>query len=187
MSYKTIAVHLEAGPRCATRVALAARLAIRHGSRLVGIAATGLPDVIVAMNSAVTEAIECIALSVADLRNHAEAAARDFDRECRRAGVASFQSEVVIDEAVDAVVRLGRCSDLIVVGQTDVAGPVLRPGDPGWREEIAGFNLAYTPTPAVVVGATSTADGGLTVNGTPRYRSAGSAMFLKIGAATVPP
>ena len=124
MSYKTIAVHLEAGPRCATRVALAARLAIRHGSRLVGIAATGLPDVIVAMNSAVTEAIECIALSVADLRNHAEAAARDFDRECRRAGVASFQSEVVIDEAVDAVVRLGRCSDLIVVGQTDVAGPV---------------------------------------------------------------
>ena len=40
----------------------------------------------------------------------------------------------------------------------DVAGPVLRPGDPGWREEIAGFNLAYTPTPAVVVGATSTAD-----------------------------
>ena len=41
---------------------------------------------------------------------------------------------------------------------TDVAGPVLRPGDPGWREEIAGFNLAYTPTPAVVVGATSTAD-----------------------------
>ena len=41
---------------------------------------------------------------------------------------------------------------------TDVVGPVLRPGDPGWREEIAGFNLAYTPTPAVVVGATSTAD-----------------------------
>jgi len=40
----------------------------------------------------------------------------------------------------------------------DVVGPVLRPGDPGWREEIAGFNLAYTPTPAVVVGATSTAD-----------------------------
>src|SRR5690349_24079866 len=39
-----------------------------------------------------------------------------------------------------------------------VVGPVLRPGDPGWREEIAGFNLAYTPTPAVVVGATSTAD-----------------------------
>jgi FAD/FMN-containing dehydrogenase len=41
---------------------------------------------------------------------------------------------------------------------TSVAGPVLRPGDPGWGAEIAGFNLAWTPTPAVVVGATSTAD-----------------------------
>jgi hypothetical protein len=28
---------------------------------------------------------------------------------------------------------------------------------------------------------------GLMVDGIPRYRSAGSAMFLKIGAATVPP
>ena len=41
---------------------------------------------------------------------------------------------------------------------TTVAGPVLRPGDPGWAEEIAGFNLAWSPTPAVVVGATSTSD-----------------------------
>jgi Cu2+-exporting ATPase len=53
MSYRTIAVHLDASPRCATRVALAARLAVRHGGRLVGIAPTGLPDVIVAMNSAI--------------------------------------------------------------------------------------------------------------------------------------
>ncbi len=41
---------------------------------------------------------------------------------------------------------------------TNVAGPVLHPGDPGWAEEVAGFNLAWTPTPAVVVGATGTAD-----------------------------
>ena len=124
MSYKTIAVHLEAGPRCATRVALAARLAIHHGSRLSASRRPALPDVIVAMNSAVTAAIECIALSAADLRSNAEAAARAFERECRRAGVASFRAEVVVDEAVDAVVRLGRCSDLIVVGQTDVAAPI---------------------------------------------------------------
>jgi hypothetical protein len=65
---KTIAVHVDGRPRCATRVALAARLAMRHDSRLIGIAPTGLPDVIVAMNSAVPDAIECIALSAADLR-----------------------------------------------------------------------------------------------------------------------
>ena len=44
------------------------------------------------------------------------------------------------------------------VDLTAVAGPVLRPGDPGWRTEIAGFNLTFTPTPALVVGATCTAD-----------------------------
>ena len=39
-----------------------------------------------------------------------------------------------------------------------VAGPVLEPGDPGYAEEVAGFNLAFTAAPAVVVGATSAAD-----------------------------
>jgi len=41
---------------------------------------------------------------------------------------------------------------------TRVAGPVLRPVGPGFAEEIAGFNTAYTPTPALVVGATTAAD-----------------------------
>jgi nucleotide-binding universal stress UspA family protein len=124
MSYKTIAVHLDTAPRCAVRVALAAHLAGRYGSRLVGIAPTGVPDVIVAMNSAVPDAIECVALSAADLRENADAAARAFEQQCRRAGVASFEAEVVVDESLDAVVRRGRCSDLIVVGQTDVTASI---------------------------------------------------------------
>lgn len=39
-----------------------------------------------------------------------------------------------------------------------VAGPVLEPGDPGFAEEVAGFNLAYRHTPQLAVCATSTAD-----------------------------
>jgi len=39
-----------------------------------------------------------------------------------------------------------------------VAGPVLQPGDDGYAEEVAGYNLAHRPAAAVVVGATSTAD-----------------------------
>ena len=123
MSYKTLAVHLDAGPRCAMRIALAARLALRHGSRLVGIAPTGLPDVIAAMNSAVPEAVESVALSAAELRKNAEAAARAFEKHCRRANVVSFEAEVVVEEAVDAIVRRGRCSDLVIVAQTDAAAP----------------------------------------------------------------
>lgn len=39
-----------------------------------------------------------------------------------------------------------------------VAGPVLTPSDPGYAEEVAGFNTAVTHSPDIVVGATSTQD-----------------------------
>ncbi|MGY1632826.1 FAD-binding oxidoreductase [Geodermatophilus sp. SYSU D01186] len=39
-----------------------------------------------------------------------------------------------------------------------VTGPVLRPGDAGFDAEVAGFNLAHPPRPAVVVGATGPED-----------------------------
>jgi hypothetical protein len=39
-----------------------------------------------------------------------------------------------------------------------VQGPVFRPGDEGYAEETAGFNVAHRPAAAVVVGATSGAD-----------------------------
>ncbi|GKQ39552.1 FAD-binding oxidoreductase [Streptomyces sp. A012304] len=41
---------------------------------------------------------------------------------------------------------------------SDVRGPVLRPGDDGYAEEVTGFNLAALHTPDVVVGATGPDD-----------------------------
>jgi FAD/FMN-containing dehydrogenase len=41
---------------------------------------------------------------------------------------------------------------------TQVVGPVLLPGDPGYGAEVTGFNVALPHTPDVVVGATCTAD-----------------------------
>ncbi|OSZ60340.1 FAD-dependent oxygenase [Streptomyces pharetrae CZA14] len=41
---------------------------------------------------------------------------------------------------------------------SDVRGPVLRPGDDGYAEEVTGFNLAALHTPDVVVGATGADD-----------------------------
>ena len=40
----------------------------------------------------------------------------------------------------------------------EVTGPVLTPENPDYAAEVAAFNVAYTPRPAVVVGATDTAD-----------------------------
>jgi nucleotide-binding universal stress UspA family protein len=118
MSFKRITVHLDDGPRCAVRVALAAYLATIFDSKVVGIAPTGIPDVIVTMNSAVPDAVELIALSAAHLRKRAEAAAQAFDAQCKALGIRA-ESRIVVNEAVDAMVEHGRCSDLIVVGQTD--------------------------------------------------------------------
>lgn len=39
-----------------------------------------------------------------------------------------------------------------------VQGPVFAPGDAGYAEEVAGFNVAHRPAAALVVGATSSAD-----------------------------
>ncbi|MDL5203051.1 FAD-binding oxidoreductase [Streptomyces sp. ALI-76-A] len=41
---------------------------------------------------------------------------------------------------------------------TDIHGPVLRPGDDGYADEVTGFNLAALHTPDLVVGATGTDD-----------------------------
>jgi nucleotide-binding universal stress UspA family protein len=118
MSFKTLAVHLDDGPRCAMRVAVAADLARRFEGRLVGIAPTALADVILSINGIVPDSIDLVALSAAHLRKRAEETARAFDAQCRRLDVVA-ESRVVSAEAVDAMVEHGRCSDLIVVGQTD--------------------------------------------------------------------
>jgi hypothetical protein len=41
---------------------------------------------------------------------------------------------------------------------SEIRGPVLRPGDDGYAEEVTGFNLAALHTPDVVVGATGVED-----------------------------
>ncbi|AZQ36561.1 FAD-binding oxidoreductase [Streptomyces cyaneochromogenes] len=41
---------------------------------------------------------------------------------------------------------------------SEIRGPVLRPGDDGYAEEVTGFNLAALHTPDVVVGATGVDD-----------------------------
>jgi nucleotide-binding universal stress UspA family protein len=119
MTFKTIGVHLDAGPHCAKRVDLAITVAARHGAHLVGLAPTGVPDVLMTLSSAVPDGVEFIALSARFLRERAEAAVADFVERARAAGVASHEARVVVDEPVDAIVRLARCSDLLVIGQTD--------------------------------------------------------------------
>jgi len=65
MSFKTIAIHLDGGPRCAVRVALAASLATRFEGKLVGITPTGVPEVVLGTNTPLPDGLEVVALSLA--------------------------------------------------------------------------------------------------------------------------
>jgi len=119
MNIKTIVVHLDATPHCLARVDLAIRIATAHGAHLVGLAPTGLPDVLATMSSAVPDGVEFIALSALFLRERADTVARDFIERARAAGIASHEARVVVDEPLDAIVWHANCSDLLVIGQTD--------------------------------------------------------------------
>jgi nucleotide-binding universal stress UspA family protein len=121
---RTIVVHLDSGQRCAVRVAIAIGLARHHGSRLVGVAPTGLPDVVITMRTGVPDAIEIAARAPAVLREQAEVAAHEFELRCKAAGHSSFESHAEIGESGGVTAAWGRCSDLVIVGQTDVDKPV---------------------------------------------------------------
>ncbi len=119
MSYKTILVHLDASRRCAERSALAARWARTHDGHLIGLVPTGLYEGVIPADAIVAGASELIAQSAEYLRQRAERIGREFRAQIGDAGVSSYELRVVDGAAVDAVVRLGRISDLVVLGQHD--------------------------------------------------------------------
>jgi nucleotide-binding universal stress UspA family protein len=121
MPCKSIAVHLDSGARCAARVDLAIGLAQRFDGRLVGIAPTGLPDVTIPLNTPIPDVLSLAALSAHAMREQARAAASAFELQCRNAGLTRVESQLAVEPAVDAMVLGGRCSDLVVVGQTDTS------------------------------------------------------------------
>ena len=123
MTYKTLLVQLDAGARCPARIALAAQLAGAFGSHVVGVAATGLPDILVTMNSAVPDGVEFMQVTENFLRERAEAVASMFEQQLAAAGV-PHESRVVKGGTIETIGRLGRCSDLVLVGQDEPDAPV---------------------------------------------------------------
>jgi nucleotide-binding universal stress UspA family protein len=119
MSYKTILVHLDNSPRCAARATLAAQWARVHGAHLVGLVPTGLYDGIVPADAIAVGGTDFIAESAEYLRRRAEAISHAFYEYVRDAGDLPHEVRVVDGTAIDAVVRHGRTSDLVVLGQHD--------------------------------------------------------------------
>lgn len=119
MGYRSILVQLDESRRCATRVDVAAALAASHGSRLVGVAPTGLFELAVGVAPAPFGAADFLAKARAGLHEHAAAVVNAFLHQVEARGLADVQGLVDEDDAIASLIRQGRCADLIVVGQFD--------------------------------------------------------------------
>ena len=123
MTLKDILVHLDATPRCAARVEVAAGLAARHGAHLTGLFVIDLPppDMFYGFPSAFLDlqrAEDIIERLRANATADAEQAEAGFRDRLRRDGL---QGEWRLAEGVtgEIVALHGRYVDLIVAGQAD--------------------------------------------------------------------
>jgi nucleotide-binding universal stress UspA family protein len=120
MTLRTLLVHLDDNERCATRVALAARLARVHGGHLVGLLPTGLQNGVVPASAIPSGVTDAIAESADDLRRRADGIRAAFKDAITGPGPLSYEVREVDGATPDAVVRHARTADLIVLGQGDV-------------------------------------------------------------------
>lgn len=122
MTYRSLLVHLDDGPRCAARVDLAVALARQFDAHLVGLATAGrLPYLAEAGGALGSPGIEAIAQAMDSLRELALQRAETFRARCADAALRSV--ETVVDDQDDAasLVYHSHCSDLVLLGQADPA------------------------------------------------------------------
>ncbi len=117
MNYKTILVHLDPSPRSAARAALAARWARAFGSHLVGLVPTGLYDGVIPVEVISSDPEDTVAASDGYLRRRSDAIALAFKNSIAAEGPLSSEVRPSDDPTVDALVRHGHTSDLVVLGQ----------------------------------------------------------------------
>ncbi len=118
MAYPTILVHVDEHAASAERVRLAAQLSLRVGGHLIGAAPTGVSRFL--YHSMPPEKDDpTLALHLDMLREQARAALDRFNLQCREAGVSSFASSVIDDEAGAGLSLYARAADLLVIGQAE--------------------------------------------------------------------
>lgn len=122
MSYKTILVHVDDSSHAATRIEVAAAIAMAQNAHLIGAAVTGVSRFIeeaVAANPyspAITPYLDT-------LRQRASVSLDKFEEQVHRIGVRSFERRLSDDEGSGGIGLQARYSDLVVVGQSDPAEP----------------------------------------------------------------
>jgi nucleotide-binding universal stress UspA family protein len=119
MSYRTMLVHVDLSRHASERIRLAAQLARAHDAHLIGTAAIGVSREVFPHGYQSTPG--SLEASYFDpLRDNATRGLEQFGRIAGEAEV-SHEARLVCDLASDALARLARFSDLVIVSQDDLA------------------------------------------------------------------
>lgn len=152
MNYRSMLVHADLSRHAAERLRLAARLASAHDAHLIAVAATGVSRAVF------PHGYQAAAGSLEEsyfepLRDSATRALDHFDAIAVQMKVA-HETRLVWDLASDALARMARFADLVVVSQYD---PDEALTEPGWR--IPEYVAIASACPVLVLpcaGATDT-------------------------------
>jgi nucleotide-binding universal stress UspA family protein len=146
MSYGTLMVHAVADNDGEARMALAANLAARFGAMLMGVAACDVPIPLAWPQSGAVVMSTMLEEQEAEIRQTLLAAQRSFHAALGSGG-SNGRWASSIDLPTEALVREGRCADLIVVGRSPdtVQEGTVRHPDPGTVLMQAGRPLLVVP------------------------------------------
>ncbi len=145
MHFKTLLVHVDASRQAATRIGLAARLALMHDAHLVGAAMTGISRIIFEDNP-IRPPDPVLIHHVEGLRDNARLALKNFEDIARQAGVSSVESRLVDDDPASGMAIQTRYVDLAVVGQFDPDDPV-----PGLMSDFPASVFMQSVRPVLIV------------------------------------
>lgn len=104
--------------RAIERIRIAADIARAHDAHLIGVAVTGVSELL--YPAGITDPIAAnLPVDLEFFRERANSTLARFDAEAQRLGVASFERRLVDDDARNSISLQARYCDLSVIGQTD--------------------------------------------------------------------
>jgi len=118
--YKTIVTHVSPVSGMPATFGVASSLAIVQRAHLVGTAVSGWVELNALAAAGAPMAI-VPSIDAGSLRQEARDRLDAFERQCDAAGVASFETRLLDDTAVEALVLQSRYCDLLVAGTQDVS------------------------------------------------------------------
>ncbi|MFZ6755716.1 universal stress protein [Undibacterium sp. Ji50W] len=146
MTYKTILVHVDESERSNFRVRLAAEIAKGDAAHLIGTAVTGVSRFIY-QDGNISANDPNLTIHLKYLRERAEKAVANFNRQAESVGLDSYESLIANDEAGGGIGLQARYSDLVIIGQTnrDEPSPSVLPDFPEYLIMNAGRPVLIIP------------------------------------------